>query len=58
MNEITYMVIEGTHKNLMINQLLLKKQKKFMVLLIKKAEDFAAGLIQKMWTIITIEHGL
>ena len=55
MNEITYMVIRA-HINLMINQLC--KQKKFMVLLIKKAEDFAAGLIQKNVDIITIEHGL
>ena len=58
MNEITYMVIEGTHKNPNDKSTIIKKTK-FMVLLIKKeAEDFTAGLIQKMWTIITIEHGL
>ena len=43
-------------KILMDNQLLLKT-KKFMVLLIKKFEDFAGGIDTKMWTIITIEHG-
>ena len=37
MNEITYMVIEGTHKNPNDKSTIIKKtKKKFMVLLIKK----------------------
>ena len=48
MNEITYMVIEGTHKNPNDKSTIIKKTKKiYGPFNKKKAEDFAAGLIQK-----------
>ena len=48
MNEITYMVIEGTHENPNDKSTIIKKTKKiYGPFNKKKAEDFAAGLIQK-----------
>ena len=58
MNEESYIVIEGTHKNPNRIETLLEKSKKIYGPFSKsKAEEFAKSLIQKMLTIFIIELG-
>ena len=58
MNEESYIVIEGTHKNPNRIETLLEKSKKIYGPFSKsEAEEFAKGLIQKMLTIFIIEPG-
>ena len=58
MNEESYIVIEGTHKNPNRIETLLEKSKKIYGPFSKsKAEEFAKSLIKKMLTIFIIEPG-